>query len=371
MTLHHSPSIVTSGLVLALDAANGKSYPGSGVTWTDLTCNNAGTFNSAPTYNSAIQGNLIINENKYVDIINTNLTGSSAVTFQTIFKWNSGNSVTTTTVAPFSCFSAGNLTNMQGSSTSAGFTWYNLAFTGTGGITPAAQLQLFAVPSMTAFSIDYTLANSAGLFISAEIRLTQNGALLDAVSAGNTSSGTFTFNYGDVVKIECYSLASTSVSTNQMSGSFARTGGGQCSQTPGDGMLFGYPSYAVWGSSGYIGFNTAGNDLYGISPTPAGLRDNYRNYAFVMARYPDAISNNKIYINGIRQTLSQIFGTPVIYNMSFNSIFRINGWPYGPTIGYGSYGMNSTMASFLAYNRELTSAEIMQNYNATKGRYNL
>jgi hypothetical protein len=258
---------------------------------------------------------------------------------------------------------------MQTSSTTAGFTWYNLAFTGTGGITPAAQLQLFAVPSMTAFSIDYTLTNSAGLFISAEIRLTQNGALLDAVSAGNTSSGTFSFNYGDVVKIECYSLASTSVSTNQMSGSFARTGGAQCSQIPGDGMLFGYPSYAVWGYSGYIGFNTAGNDLYGISPTPAGLRDNYRNYAFVMARYPDAISNNKIYINGIRQTLSQIVGTPVIYNMSFNSIFRINGWPYGPTIGYGSYGMNSTMASFLAYNRELTSDEIMQNYNATKGRY--
>ena len=32
-------SIVTSGLVLALDAANTKSYPGSGTTWTDLSGN--------------------------------------------------------------------------------------------------------------------------------------------------------------------------------------------------------------------------------------------------------------------------------------------------------------------------------------------
>jgi hypothetical protein len=37
VALIHSPSIVTSGLVLCLDAANTKSYPGSGTTWTDLS----------------------------------------------------------------------------------------------------------------------------------------------------------------------------------------------------------------------------------------------------------------------------------------------------------------------------------------------
>jgi len=37
MGLSHSPSIVMNGLVLALDAANTKSYPGSGTTWTDLS----------------------------------------------------------------------------------------------------------------------------------------------------------------------------------------------------------------------------------------------------------------------------------------------------------------------------------------------
>jgi len=39
MALAHSPRIITDGLVLCLDAANTKSYPGSGTTWTDLSTN--------------------------------------------------------------------------------------------------------------------------------------------------------------------------------------------------------------------------------------------------------------------------------------------------------------------------------------------
>ena len=39
MALAHSPRIVTDGLVLALDAGNTKSYPGSGTTWYDLSGN--------------------------------------------------------------------------------------------------------------------------------------------------------------------------------------------------------------------------------------------------------------------------------------------------------------------------------------------
>lgn len=39
MGLGHSPSIVRDGLVLYLDAANPKSYPGSGTTWFDISGN--------------------------------------------------------------------------------------------------------------------------------------------------------------------------------------------------------------------------------------------------------------------------------------------------------------------------------------------
>lgn len=40
MGLSHSPSIVTSGLLLCVDAANTRSYPGSGSSWNDISGNN-------------------------------------------------------------------------------------------------------------------------------------------------------------------------------------------------------------------------------------------------------------------------------------------------------------------------------------------
>ena len=60
MSLFHSPSLVTSGLVLCLDAGNSKSYPGSGTTWTDLSGRgNHGTLVNGPTYNSANGGAIV------------------------------------------------------------------------------------------------------------------------------------------------------------------------------------------------------------------------------------------------------------------------------------------------------------------------
>ena len=51
MGVYTRPSIVTNGLVLNLDAANIKSYPGSGTTWSDLSGNNnTGTLTNSPTF---------------------------------------------------------------------------------------------------------------------------------------------------------------------------------------------------------------------------------------------------------------------------------------------------------------------------------
>jgi len=49
--------IVTNGLVLYLDAAQLRSYSGSGTTWTDLSGNNnATTLNNTPTFNNGNGG---------------------------------------------------------------------------------------------------------------------------------------------------------------------------------------------------------------------------------------------------------------------------------------------------------------------------
>lgn len=51
--------IVTSGLVLSLDAGNSSSYPGTGTTWTDLSGSvNTGTLFNSPVYSSANGGYL-------------------------------------------------------------------------------------------------------------------------------------------------------------------------------------------------------------------------------------------------------------------------------------------------------------------------
>lgn len=44
----YNPAIVTDGLVLCLDAANARSYPGTGTTWTDLKNGSVGTLRNIP-----------------------------------------------------------------------------------------------------------------------------------------------------------------------------------------------------------------------------------------------------------------------------------------------------------------------------------
>jgi len=62
MGFNYSPKIVTDGLVLYLDAANSKSYPGSGTTWSDLSRGgNNGTLVNGPSYNSTYGGVLNFN----------------------------------------------------------------------------------------------------------------------------------------------------------------------------------------------------------------------------------------------------------------------------------------------------------------------
>ena len=75
MALAHSPKIVTDGLVLALDAGNAKSYPGSGTTWTDLSGNgNNGTLTNGPTYSSSNGGSIVFDgTNDYVNLTSASL----------------------------------------------------------------------------------------------------------------------------------------------------------------------------------------------------------------------------------------------------------------------------------------------------------
>ena len=62
--------LVTNGLVLALDAGDRNSYPGTGTSWTDLSGNgNNGTLTNGPTYSSTNGGSIVFDgSNDYMSV---------------------------------------------------------------------------------------------------------------------------------------------------------------------------------------------------------------------------------------------------------------------------------------------------------------
>jgi hypothetical protein len=137
--------------------------------------------------------------------------------------------------------------------------------------------------------------------------------------------------------------------------------------TISSGMLFGWLYYDVYGYSGSLGYNTANGDVYGLTSTQVtnlGLVGNWVHYIFEM-RSDVSYTNNKIYINGVSQTLSQITGVEEPANRNFNSGYgRISGWLSG-----GSYPVNMLCNSFKVYNRALSASEVLQNYYAGLQRF--
>jgi hypothetical protein len=73
MAYHHGPRLVTDSLLLALDAANARSYTFGGTTWADLSGNgNSGSLINGPAYNNTNIGSLYFNGiNSYINAKNT------------------------------------------------------------------------------------------------------------------------------------------------------------------------------------------------------------------------------------------------------------------------------------------------------------
>jgi hypothetical protein len=134
-------------------------------------------------------------------------------------------------------------------------------------------------------------------------------------------------------------------------------------------MVFGWGIYDVWCGSDHLGYNTGNGDIYGISSSTIsslGLVDNWKHYVFEM-RSDVSYTNNKIYINGQNQSLSQDFGSEEPVNRNFNNgNGRISSW-----LNDDLNHIPMDLAQFRIYNRALTAQEILQNYNATKGRYGI
>ncbi len=134
-------------------------------------------------------------------------------------------------------------------------------------------------------------------------------------------------------------------------------------------MWFGWDKYNVFRSGGgnWLGFNTDNGDGWGLNGTQINdleIVGNWKHFVFVM-RTDVPYTNNKIYVNGVEQTLSQVSGSENATNRNFGAgKGRICGFRASVT-----YFCDQNVAIFRVYNRELTSTEVLQNYYADWGRF--
>lgn len=116
-------------------------------------------------------------------------------------------------------------------------------------------------------------------------------------------------------------------------------------------MPFGFDRYDLYFKDGSFGFNTGNTDVWGISS--AGLANKWVHVAAVFSNGNG--KTNKLYINGVQQTLTQRLGSTASGLVNPNA--RISGWATGD--GYNFGGMIDELE---IWNGELTAAQIQSAY---------
>jgi hypothetical protein len=197
----YGPRIVKTGMSLLLDAADKKSYPGTGTVWNDISGNGyTGTLTNGPTFNSGNWGSITTDGTN--DFVSTDYFGSSTddYTFSVWFKndnyseikyilsrgrdgfgngWSLFNAVrdtgyATIGVVPTSPSTVG--IGVDGTSVLALNKWYYI----TGVWTAGVSLQVYVN------GVFENTISTAGKTI---LRSSSNGWVLSSVSSGNFTSG--------------------------------------------------------------------------------------------------------------------------------------------------------------------------------------
>ena len=140
-----------------------------------------------------------------------------------------------------------------------------------------------------------------------------------------------------------------------------------------NGALFGFGTAQsstqdiyFWGgdSNRQFGYNTWNSDSWGFNgSTAAGeiMDGEWHHLTAVFNR--STITSSLIYVDGVSKSLSQVRGTSVTRTPSKNFGIGLNGWETASQL------LNGNLSNTLVYNKQLTQAEITQNYNAQKNRF--
>jgi hypothetical protein len=199
-----------SGLILALDAANTKSYPGSGTTWTDISANGrVGTLTNGPTYNSANSGSITFTAASSNSVL---LTGSTAVSQATFTVWLRRNGSqndyagilftrggVSSSISGLSFFSTVN---------NLGYNWNNAvaAFSFNSGLTVPDGVWCMAALSLTSTAATLYLCQSSGT-TSATNTLAHSSTTFDGLKLGWDGTASSRYMNGSIASAHLYNRA--------------------------------------------------------------------------------------------------------------------------------------------------------------------
>jgi MSHA biogenesis protein MshQ len=117
----------------------------------------------------------------------------------------------------------------------------------------------------------------------------------------------------------------------------------------GNGMPIGWHLHDLWFSGANFGFNTAQGDVHGVPS--ASLAKTWRHVVAVFTN--GSVIDNKLYIDGVAQSLTRLAGTPSTANAVASSSLQIGGW--GANTNYRFIGLIDQVRVF---NGELTAGQV-------------
>ena len=432
-----------SGLTLEFDAANSKSYSGSGTTWYDISGNNNnGTLTNGPTYSYTNGGAIYFDgTNDYVSTSYTlSNTCSVSIWFYNDLTYNANNR------GLFSTFSTGSFNGMYIGTTTAASnsmriwydsnsyalinysflinTWYNiivtssgsqiliyvngvLANTISGSTTHADVLNVgrtkFDTNYWSGYIANFQVFNRAiGSSEVQQIFTSQRpnpSPVIDStlalyLDAANPRSypGTGTTWYdlslngknGTLVSSSQYNTAGymqysgatvntetvvSSVSMNTSTGNTVEQWVYLDSRQANGNMPFTFYNVSLdfWTYNNTFGINNSSSLIYGIASSDAYLVGKWCHVVFyVPYNWSAAYASAKMWLNGVAQSMSVQAGSLANATISSSQTISIGG---GYTSGADDYNWNGRISLTRIYNRELTSNEVVQNFNAARARF--
>lgn len=121
-------------------------------------------------------------------------------------------------------------------------------------------------------------------------------------------------------------------------------------------MPFGFAIHDLWLQGGSFGFNSSNSDIFGIAS--AGLANGWHHVAAVFTN--GNIPANKLWIDGVPQTLTQRASTPNNGNAHAANTFQFSGWTNST-----GYRFGGTLDELKVYRGELTDSLVLSDYGAS------